>query len=57
MAVETNRSKWVDSFAKSIGVSTGGTSGESNPSGETDKYAALETTSYKDMLSSKIQDS
>lgn len=55
MAVETNRSKWVDSFAKSIGVSTGGTGGESNPSGETDKYAALETTSYKDMLSSKIQ--
>lgn len=55
MAVETNRSKWVDSFAKSIGVSTGGTGGESNPSGESDKYAALETTSYKDMLSSKIQ--
>ena len=56
MAVETNKSKWTDSFAKSIGVTTnptGGEGGGDNP--QTDKYDALEYTSYKDMLSSKIQ--
>lgn len=56
MAVETNKTKWTDSFAKSIGVTTnptGGEGGGDNP--QTDKYDALEYTSYKDMLSSKIQ--
>lgn len=48
---ETNKTKWVDSFSKQIGATTtpGGTQ---QP---TDKYDALEYTSYKDMLSSKIQ--
>ncbi len=59
MAVETNKDKWTQAFAQSIGV--GGGSNPSQEGGEggnqnnTDKYAALETTSYKDMLSSKIQ--
>ncbi len=53
MAVETNKTKWTDAFAKSIGASTSpGGQGEGTP---TDKYDALEYTSYKDMLSSKIQ--
>ncbi len=58
MAVETNKTNWVKNFSNAIG-----NDGGSNPSpqpeggegGNTDKYAALETTSYKDMLSSKIQ--
>ena len=58
MAVTTNKNEWVNNFAKSIGeggdktVSPTGGSGEG---GNTDKYDALETTSYKEMLSSKIQ--
>ncbi len=61
MAVKTNKTEWVDSFAKSIGESSGSVAGSdvnTNPGATTsnpDKYAALETTSYKDMLSSKIQ--
>ena len=58
MAVTTNKNEWVNTFANAIGASgdnavtpTGGQKEEGN----TDKYAALETTSYKDMLSSKIQ--
>ena len=58
MAVTTNKNEWVNNFAKSIGeggdnsVNPTGGSGEG---GTTDKYDALETTSYKEMLSSKIQ--
>ncbi len=55
MAVETNKTKWTDSFAKSIGVTTNPTGGEGGNEQPTDKYDALEYTSYKDMLSSKIQ--
>lgn len=55
MAVETNKTKWTDSFAKSIGVTTNPTGGEGGSEQPTDKYDALEYTSYKDMLSSKIQ--
>ena len=59
MAVTTNKQEWVNNFSKAIGntgenaVTPTGGSGEG---GNTpDKYDALETTSYKEMLSSKIQ--
>lgn len=57
MAVQTNRDQWVQNFANAIGQSgeNAASSNEGGNAGATDKYTTLETTSYKDMLSSKIQ--
>lgn len=57
MAVTTNKNEWVNTFANAIGESNppAQPNAEGGASGNNDKYAALETTSYKDMLSSKIQ--
>lgn len=55
---ETNKNQWVNNFANAIGANNPTTPSGENASGSSenvDKYAALETTSYKDMLSSKIQ--
>jgi len=55
MAVQTNRDQWVQAFADKIGANNSPTGGEGGGNNPTDKYDALEYTSYKDMLSSKIQ--
>lgn len=61
MAVQTNKDQWVKTFGDSIGANSpesnpsGGGTGSSNGLTGGDKYDALEYTSYKDMLSSKIQ--
>ncbi len=52
----TNRDKWTQAFANSVnGAATGNSVEGGKPTGGADKYSALETVSYKDMLSSKIQ--
>lgn len=51
---ETNKKNWVDNFASAIGES-GGSTAPKEEGASTDKYANLETTSYKEMLNSKIQ--
>lgn len=60
MAVETNKTNWVKNFSQAISNEGGSNPAPQQEGGEVggnqpDKYAALETTSYKDMLSSKIQ--
>ena len=56
MAVQTNKDQWVNTFSKSINNSSPQNNVD-NPGQESemDKYDALKYTSYKDMLSSKIQ--
>lgn len=56
MAVQTNKDQWVNAFSKSINSASPQNNAD-NPGqeNEMDKYDALKYTSYKDMLSSKIQ--
>ena len=57
MAVQTNKDQWVNTFSKSINNSSPQNNVETpgQEQSEMDKYDALKYTSYKDMLSSKIQ--
>jgi len=56
MAVTTNKNEWVNNFAKSIGEGgeNANPTGGSGEGGTTDKYDALETTSYKEMQRIKL---
>ena len=56
MAVTTKKDQWISTFADSIGASTQNPQdGGGEQKGTLDKYDSLKYTSYKDMLSSKIQ--